>query len=187
MGAGVLPATIHNGVVYFLFGKESKFEKTAPGFSDFGGGIDDGETPIQTAVREAGEELTGFLGSSAVVRRLLRRKFVLRHDPETKKHGPYFLHIFPYAFDPALPKYFNNNRAFIGKHLPTRTIRATKIFEKAEIRWIPITQLARMRPQFRHYFRDIIDLILKHRDFIRRFLSKGMERTVRRRHVLDRK
>jgi hypothetical protein len=37
MGAGVLPATIHNNKIYFLFGKENKFADT-PGWSDFGGG-----------------------------------------------------------------------------------------------------------------------------------------------------
>ena len=38
MGGGILPTTIHEGRLYFLFGKESKYEDTAPGFSDFGGG-----------------------------------------------------------------------------------------------------------------------------------------------------
>jgi hypothetical protein len=38
MGAGILPTTIHNGKLYFLFGKEGKYEDSAPGFSDFGGG-----------------------------------------------------------------------------------------------------------------------------------------------------
>jgi hypothetical protein len=36
--AGILPATIRNGKLWFLFGKENKYEKSAPGFSDFGGG-----------------------------------------------------------------------------------------------------------------------------------------------------
>jgi hypothetical protein len=62
MGAGILPATIYNGKLYFLFGKEGKHEDSAPGFSDFGGGTDNNESYMETAVREAGEELTGFLG-----------------------------------------------------------------------------------------------------------------------------
>ena len=41
MGAGILPTTIHNGKLYFLFGKEGKYEDSAPGFSDFGGETDD--------------------------------------------------------------------------------------------------------------------------------------------------
>ena len=73
MGAGILPTTIRNNKLYFLFGKENKFEDSAPGFSDFGGGTDKDETYFQTAVREAGEELTGFLGNNTQVRKMLTR------------------------------------------------------------------------------------------------------------------
>ena len=44
MGAGILPTTIHDNKLFFLFGKENRFEDSAPGFSDFGGGTDDNET-----------------------------------------------------------------------------------------------------------------------------------------------
>ena len=70
-GAAILPATIHNGTLYFLFGKENKFESSAPGFSDFGGGVDKGESVYNAAIREAGEELTGFLGSGKEIKSLL--------------------------------------------------------------------------------------------------------------------
>ena len=56
MGAGILPTTIHKNKLYFLFGKENKFEDSAEGFSDFGGGTDNNEDYLQTAVREGGEE-----------------------------------------------------------------------------------------------------------------------------------
>ena len=70
MGAGILPSTIHNGKLYFLFGKEGKYEDSAPGFSDFGGGTDNNESFIETAIREAGEEFTGFLGNDMDIRRI---------------------------------------------------------------------------------------------------------------------
>ena len=38
-----------DGKLYFLFGKEGKYEDTAPGFSDFGGGTDNNESLIKTA------------------------------------------------------------------------------------------------------------------------------------------
>ena len=44
MGAGILPTTIHQGKLYFLFVIEGKYEDSAPGFSDFGGGTDFSET-----------------------------------------------------------------------------------------------------------------------------------------------
>jgi hypothetical protein len=73
MGAGILPTTIHNGKLFFLFGKEGKYEDSAPGFSDFGGGTDNSESFLETAIREAGEEFTGFLGNDSDVRNLLKK------------------------------------------------------------------------------------------------------------------
>jgi 8-oxo-dGTP pyrophosphatase MutT (NUDIX family) len=64
MPAGsILPVCIHKNQLYFLFGKENKFEDSSPGWADFGGGCEPNETPYQTAMREGSEELTGFLGS----------------------------------------------------------------------------------------------------------------------------
>ena len=40
MGAGILPTTIHNNKLYFLFGKENPLEDSSKGWSDFGGGIE---------------------------------------------------------------------------------------------------------------------------------------------------
>ena len=50
MGASVLPVTVHNGKVLLLFGKERNIDSN-PGWSDFGGGTDKGETFMETAAR----------------------------------------------------------------------------------------------------------------------------------------
>ena len=42
-GSSILPVSIHNEKIYFLFGKETELEQSAKGFSDFGGGIEKGE------------------------------------------------------------------------------------------------------------------------------------------------
>lgn len=44
VAGSILPVTIHNGKLYFLFGKESPMEDSAKGWSDFGGRVDPGET-----------------------------------------------------------------------------------------------------------------------------------------------
>ena len=62
-----------NGKLYFLFGKENKYADT-PGFSDFGGGTDNNESFLETAVREGGEELTGFLGNDNDIHKMLSKK-----------------------------------------------------------------------------------------------------------------
>jgi 8-oxo-dGTP pyrophosphatase MutT (NUDIX family) len=69
MGAGILPTTIHNNKLYFLFGKENKYADT-PGWSDIGGGTDNDETFMQTAMREGTEELIILTGVVQAVKRI---------------------------------------------------------------------------------------------------------------------
>jgi len=170
MGAGILPATIYNGKLYFLFGKEGKHEDSAPGFSDFGGGTDNNESYMETAVREAGEELTGFLGDDRDVLKMLK-KGTYNIDYKTGGHKNYRMHIFHLPYDQWLPHYYNNNQRFLQKHLPEEVFKTTKIFEKAEIRWVCVDQLKKMRPQFRSYFQNIVDTMILERDKIETFIK----------------
>ena len=174
MGAGILPTTIYKGKLYFLFGKENKYEQTAPGFSDFGGGTDNNESYLETAIREAGEELTGFLGSDEQIRNMLTQNGTYNIDYQAKDgHRLYRMHIFPFEYNHWLPLYYNNNQRFLQKHLPEEVFKTTKIFEKAEIRWICIDELQKMRSQFRSYFQNIIDLMLQQKNLIYNFLKKN--------------
>jgi 8-oxo-dGTP pyrophosphatase MutT (NUDIX family) len=179
MGAGILPTTIHNGKLYFLFGKENKFEDSAPGFSDFGGGTDNNESYFETAVREAGEELTGFLGNDKDIRKMLNMFGTYNIDYTVNTgHKTYRMHIFPFEYNHWLPYYYNNNQRFLQKHLPETVFKTTKIFEKAEIRWICIDELKKMRPQFRTYFQNMVDMILNQQESIKKFIRKdGKKKT----------
>ena len=169
MGAGVLPTTIRNGKIWFLFGKENKFEKSAPGFSDFGGGPNGKESQFDTAIREGGEELTGFLGSDEQLRKMCMVRGTYNIDLTAIK---YRTHIFPMKYDPYIEKYYNNNQRFIQKHLDPEVIKTSKIFEKAEIKWICIDDLHKMRPKFRHFFANVIDQIIEQKDDIEVFMKK---------------
>jgi len=180
MGAGILPTTIHNNKLYFLFGKENKYENSAPGFSDFGGGTDNNETFLETAIREAGEELTGFLGNDNDIRKLLRKYGTYIIDHKTDGHKTYRMHIFPFAYDEHLPFYYNNNQRFLQKRLDPNVIKTTKIFEKAEIRWICVDDLKKMRSQFRHYFRNIVDMILNQQESIKNFIEKRGKKSTKK-------
>ena len=177
MGAGILPTTIHNGKLYFLFGKENKYEDSAPGFSDFGGGTDNNETFLNTAIREAGEELTGFLGNDKDIKKLLSRgTYNIDYNSNNNKHSTYRMHIFPYEYNVMLPFFYNNNQRFLQKHLSPKIFKTTKIFEKAEIRCICIDDLKIMRPKFRSYFRNIIDIIIEKKSEIKYFISGCMSK-----------
>ena len=126
--------TIHNNKIYFLFGKERDIDEN-PGWSDFGGGTDKGETFLQTAIREGGEELTGFLGDDATVRKLLKKYGTYNIDYKSEGYSTYRCHIFPLEYDDKLPYYYNNNQKFLQKRLDPKIIKNTKIFEKTEIKW----------------------------------------------------
>jgi 8-oxo-dGTP pyrophosphatase MutT (NUDIX family) len=174
MGAGILPITrCSDGKIYFLFGKENKYEDSASGWSDFGGGTDNNETFFQTACREGSEELTGFLGSSSDIAHLLKRGIMtIDYTEPSGKHGTYRTHLVPIKYDPMLPYYYNNNQRFLQKHLDPKIIQSTKIFEKAEIRWICIDHLKKMRKQFRSFFQHIIDEILAKKYEIMQFVKE---------------
>lgn len=167
MGAGILPTTIYNNKLYFLFGKENKFADT-PGWSDFGGGTEKNESYLQTAVREGGEELTGFLGTDEELAKKLKKHGTYNIN----NYGKYRMHIFSMKYDPALPHYYNNNQIFIQRRLDPEIIRKSKIFEKAEIRWFSIDELQPRRSEFRSYFQKIVDKIISQQARIYKFIQK---------------
>ena len=170
MGASVLPITIYKGKIYFLFGKERDIDEN-PGWSDFGGGTDKGETFMQTAIREGGEELTGFLGTDNDVRKLLTKYGTYPIDYKSEGYSTYRCHIFPMKYDPMLPYYYNNNQQFLQKRLDKKIIRDTKIFEKTQIRWFTFHELKTKRRQFRSFYRNIVDMILDNKAEISAFVT----------------
>jgi len=170
MGASVLPTTIYKNKIHFLFGRERDIDDT-PGWSDFGGGTDNNETFLETAVREGGEELTGFLGDDKHVKALLTKYGTYTIDYKSNGYSTYRVHIFPMEYDEQLPYYYNNNQRFLQKRLDKNVIKKSKIFEKAEIRWISIDELPKMKSKFRSFYQNIVDLILKQKSDISHFIK----------------
>ena len=177
MGAGILPTTIHNNKIYFLFGKENQYADT-PGWSDIGGGTDNNESFLETASREGMEELTGFLGMEKDIRSLLTKNGSYKVE-FGEPHRRYRVHIFPMKYDPNLPVYYNNNHRFLERKLSKNLIKNSKIFEKEEIKWICVDDIPKMRNQFRHYFRDVADQIYDEKAAIRAFLRSSRRRKKR--------
>jgi hypothetical protein len=178
MGGSVLPATIDDkGVLRFLFGKERDIDEN-PGWSDFGGGTEDGESYMSTAIREGGEELTGFLGDSKDIKKLLTRFGTYNVTyPGSNGHGGYRVHIFPMKYDEYLPYYYNNNQRFIQKKLDPKVIRDTKIFEKQEIKWWSIKEIKKGKKKFRSFYQNIVDMILADSNKINTFISNKLKTT----------
>lgn len=184
MGAGILPTAIHQNKLYFLFGKENKYEKSAPGWCDFGGGTEEGESFMDTKVREGTEELTGFLGSEKELKSRIKRGIynIMFND------NKYQMSILPLKYDPMLPHYYNNNQKFLQKRLDPKLIKNSRIFEKAEIKWVCIDDIPKMRKQFRHYFREVADMILSEKPQIYSFIKSHLiEKQTRKQNPKTRK
>jgi len=182
MGSGVLPTTIHNNTLYFLFGKENKFADT-PGWSDFGGGTEQGESFLETASREASEESTGFLGSKQEIKKQLLKKGSYYIDIPTanantniKAKNIYRMYLLPMRYSEELPHYYNNNQKFLQTHLDEMIIKKSKIFEKAEIQWIPFTQLLQKKSTFRSYFQNTIEILIKQQQQITEFIQGTLDK-----------
>ena len=127
---------------------------------------------METALREGTEELTGFLGDKQDIKKLLSKgTFIVQNDEK------YRMFLFPLQYDQQLPFYYNNNQRFLQKRLDPEIIKNSKIFEKAEIRWVCIDDIIKMRPQFRSYFRNIIDKIYHEKDDIKKFIMNSMKKT----------
>ena len=190
MGGSILPVTIIGGKVYLLFGKERENDEN-PGWSDFGGGTDKGESYFETAQREAGEEMTGFLGSPQEVKQLLTKHGNIEVDYKSPGYDIYRVHIFPLPYDPSLIKYYNNNQAFLQKKLDPKVIRDTKIFEKTQIQWFPLSSLQKKKKVFRKFYQNIIDLILNKRreieTFARKSLGKGNKNKTKKLQIKSKK
>ena len=87
------------------------------------------------------------------------------------------MHIFPIEYDTQLPFYYNNNQKFLQHNLDSKLLKNSKIFEKEEIKWICIDDILKMRKQFRSYFQNIVDIIIKEKKNIEIFIRKGLNKT----------
>jgi hypothetical protein len=182
MGASILPVTLCNGKILFLFGKERPIDEN-PGWSDFGGGTDNNESYFETASREGAEELTGFLGEKNEIKRLIKKHGTFNVDYNSGgKYGIYRCHICPIDYDEYLTKYYNNNQKFLQKHLNKNIIRDTKIFEKTEIKWFSFDDMRRNKKHFRKFYQNIVTMILANKSEIETFLKPRKRMTRKRTH-----
>jgi hypothetical protein len=181
-GSSLLPATIHKGKIYFLFGKECEMEDSAKGFSDFGGGIEKGDNIYESALREGAEELTGFLGDRQSLQKHIKNHqgtYYINHNND------YHVHIFFLPYDPNLPTYFNNNHHFLWKNMDNKYLNKTKLFEKIEIDWFSLEDIKKRRSEFRSFYQEITDHFIREKSNIRSFLQKAAKK--KKKHTIKNK
>jgi len=156
VAGSILPIAIHKGGLYFLFGKENSMEDSSKGFSDFGGGCENNEKPFETALREGGEELTGFLGDGNDVRKLMKKNGGIYKI----RHNDYHVHMFRIEYDENLPKYYNANHKFLWERMNKKVLNDSKLFEKIEIQWFSIEDMKKRKHEFRKFYQEIVDQFL---------------------------
>ena len=177
-GSSVLPVTIHEGKLLFLFGKENPNELSAKGFSDFGGGVEKGEGIFETALREGGEELTGFLGDSEDL-----RQHISKNGGVYKiSHKDYHCHLFYIPYDQNLVTYFNFNHRFLWERMDKEVLGKSKLFEKIEIQWFSVQDITKRIGEFRSFYQDIAQKIaLREKDILKFIKNKKTKKRKTRR------
>ena len=172
VAGSILPITIHNNKLYFLFGKENPLEDSAKGWSDFGGGVEKGESPYKTALREGGEELTGFLGDGKQIQKMIKKNGGIYK----LVHNTYNVHMFFLDYDENLPKYYNQNHRFLWDRMDRSLLSKTKLFEKIEIGWFSIEEMKTRKSEFRKFYQDIVDDFLNDMENIKKFAEAKSKR-----------
>ena len=169
VAGSILPIAIYKNELYFLFGKENPLEDSAKGWSDFGGKMEKGETPYKAAMREGSEELTGFLGDSATISKMIRKNGGVYKCIHTE--FDYHVHMFLIDYDENLPKYYNNNHHFLWQKMDHAALNKTRLFEKIEINWFSVSDMKTKRKIFRPFYRQIVDMLLADITNIKEFIK----------------
>lgn len=175
MGGGLLPVAIKNNKPYFLFGLENELDDT-PGWADFGGGHEAGETTLDTAIREGGEEINGFLGTGDRLRTRVKQNKVA-----TVAYKTYSTYIFKMDYDEKLQVYYKNNYEFFSRYLPhVKHKKDNGLLEKAKIRWFSFEDLKREKSSFRSFYQNIVELILKQEKMITDKMRQSKKTKIRK-------
>ena len=143
-------------------------EDSAKGFSDFGGGVEQGESIMGTALREGSEELCGFLGDAKNLKKMIRKQ----GGVYKLSHNDYHVHIFYMPYDEQLPFYFTNHHKFLWNRMDKHLLNKSKFFEKQEIKWFSVNDMRTKKNEFRSFYREIVDMFLKNTKNISSFINK---------------
>jgi len=158
-GGGVLPVTIHNNKLHFLFGLDED------GWSDFGGSRENNETPFQTAVREGCEELNGFFNCKTL-KSYVKKNLIIELDNNT-----YVTYLFYIPYNKYIEEYFNNNSYFMRSKLPDQ-IHKDGLLEKEQIKWFSLTNMNSNKKKFRVWYHSVLKLINTNKGIIEEEIKK---------------
>ena len=84
--------------------------------------------------------------------------------------------MFFLQYDENLPKYYNQNHAFLWKRMDNKLLSKTRLFEKIEINWFSVSEIKSRREEFRSFYREIVDKILDDKEAIIRFVEENKQK-----------
>ena len=172
MGGGLLPVSVKNNKIYFLFGQENELAENK-GWSDFGGGRKKGEKSFDTALREGEEELNGFFGVGNNL-----KTYVKLNEIIPIHYINYSSYLFKISYNKDLPFYFKNNYEFFSRQLPhIKRNDANGLLEKKQIKWFSFAELRKEKSKFRKYYQNTVDLILQNQPLIEKKLGIQKDKT----------
>lgn len=154
MGAGILPATIIKGSVFFLLGRENHDNH----WSDFGGSSHTGESDYNTAIREGYEELDGLLGNTEQLENIVINNLISLHC--TKRYTTYVFYVQPEILC-GIPYYFDNHRKFINSELVIKNYNQDGLFEKNKLKLFTKSDLLLNYNKMRPFYRKIVKQLLE--------------------------
>ena len=77
-------------------------------------------------------------------------------------------------YDENLPFYYKNNYEFFSRYLPhVKHKKDNGLLEKAKIKWFSYDELKKQKGDFRSFYQNIVDLIIKEESFITNKMRKS--------------
>jgi hypothetical protein len=179
-----LPVAVHNNKLFFLFGRELDND-SAPGFSDFGGKVNNGENIYKAGIREFTEETTGLFGNEADVEHLINRNGGVH---KLRPMNTYNIRVVRIDYCPQMITFFNNTHKFIHSNVKdAKSLKKTCIFEKVEIAFMTREEALARRNEFRHFYREILDKIMgEELPGIKKFITSRPSFRIKRRRQTNR-
>jgi hypothetical protein len=75
-------------------------------------------------------------------------------------------------YDENLPHYFTNHHRFLWERMDKTLLNNSKYFEKQEIKWFSLSALKKDTNEFRPFYREFVDLLLREVPKIKKFIVK---------------
>jgi hypothetical protein len=167
IGGGVIIYSRKDGEIYLLLGREACITPWEHMFlySEFGGGIDEGETSLDGIIREFYEETQGFFGDESYLKEKVTEDNKKCIYMEENKSMYLFYEI---EYDKNVERYYRNNYLYYEKMVKNEhdimKYFQKGYFEKDMITYFPLNN--KQNCLMRDHFQKIMEFILSNKNIL---------------------